>query len=311
MTALVEAIRRALGEVLAAKPEAILMGQDVGLHGGLFRASAGLFEQLGEARVLDLPPNAPAMLGFARGLKMAGHLPIVELPPGESAARAGQALADDVARMSLRTGGALSGPFVVRIPVGHVYPASGLSDGDSPAPALARAEGLTVVAPSRPSDAWAMIHAAVDHDQPVVVLEPKALYRKKGAPLAPDGVPSPDVLTSARVVRPGPDLTLFAWGAGVPLAFEAAERLTAEGYECGVVDVRVLRPLPLTQLGQALAASGRGLVVHDGAGAFASEVIASLARVAFLSLEAPLIDIDIGHADVPAVVAAALATLTF
>lgn len=311
MTALVEAIRRALGEVLAAKPEAVLMGQDVGLHGGLFRASAGLFDQFGKTRVLDCPPNAPAMLGLARGMKLAGHLPIVEIPPGESAARAGQALADDVARMRLRTGGALTGAFVVRIPVGHVHGASGLADGDTPEPALARAEGLTVVAPSRPSDAWAMIHAAVDHHEPVVVLEPKGLYRKKGAPIAPEAVPDAEVLRAPRVVRPGPDLTFFAWGAGVPAAFEAAERLTADGWECGVVDVRVLRPLPLDQLAPMLMAAGRGLVVHDGAGAFAGDVVASLQRVAFLSLEAPLADVDIGKVDIAALVEAARATLTF
>lgn len=315
MTALVEAIRRALGEVLAAKPEAVLMGQDVGAHGGLFRATAGLLDRFGATRVLDVPPNAPAMLGLARGMKLAGHLPLVEIPPGESAARAGQALADDIGRMRLRTGGVLAGPFVVRVPVGHVAVAggatAGLADGDSPEPALARAEGLTVVAPSRPSDAWAMIHAAADHPEPVVVLEPKALYRRKGAPLAPDAVPATDVLSRPRVVRDGKDLTFFAWGAGVPAAVEAAERITADGFECGVVDVRVLRPLPIEALGEALEETGRALVVHDGAGAFAGDVVAALQRVAFLSLEAPIGDVDLGVSDLAAVRDAALAALNF
>ncbi|MFO0747907.1 MAG: lipoyl synthase [Myxococcota bacterium] len=227
MAALVEAIRRALGEVLAAKPEAVLMGVDVAQHGGLFRASAGLVERFGAERVLDVPPNAPAMLGMARGMKLAGHLPMVELPPGEPAARAGQALADDIARMSLRTGGALAGPFLVRVPeVGHVRAAggagAGLSDGDSPEPALARAEGLTVVAPSRPIDAWAMIHAAADHPEPVVVLEPRRSIARRARRSRPDEVPAGDVLRLPRVVQPGADLVIFAWGAGVPAALEAA-----------------------------------------------------------------------------------------
>ena len=124
-------------------------------------------------------------------------------------------------------------------------------------------------------------------------------------------MPAGDVLTTARVVRPGDDLVFLAWGAGVPAAFEAAERLTADGWECGVVDVRVLSPLPLATLAAAVEGTGRCVIVHDGAGAAAGDIASRIARAAFLSLEAPIMDVDIGRADVGAVMERAVEALDY
>jgi len=283
---LVDAVRQALGEVLAERPDAVLLGCDIATYGGPFRATTGLKDRFGAQRVLDTPPNPAAILGFSRGLKLAGKLPICELPP-ELAARAAGAVVDGVGRFEARTGEA-GGPFVVRIPVGRVAHGM-LSDGDSPEAALGFAAGLRVVCPSRPADAWSMIRSAVDPRlgrNPTVVLEPKALYRRLGAPL-PE-VPDATALTTARRVREGSDLTLLAWGAAVPVAVEAAERLTADGYEVGVMDLRSLVPLDVATLAEAVRATGRALVVHDGAGSFAGAVAAEVTREAFLHLEAPV-----------------------
>ncbi len=279
-----EAIRIALGEVLEARPEAVMLGTDIGVYGGPFRASAGLHERFGADRVLDTPPNPAAILGFARGLKIAGHFPICELPP-ELAARGAGALIDGLSRFEARTGEA-GGPMLVRIPVGLV-PNGTLADGDSPEAALGNVPGLRVVSPSRPTDAWAMIRAAADSREPVVMLEPKALYRQVG--LAPvEGGGDASVLHTARRVREGSDLVLIAWGAAVPVAVEAAERLTADGYEVGVIDLRVLAPLDVGAITEAVQATGRAIVVHDCGGAFAGEVARVATEASFLWLEAPI-----------------------
>jgi len=285
---LLEAVRQALAEALAQIPEVVLIGCDIGAYGGPFRATSGLQQRFGAERVLDTPPNPPAILGFARGLKLALKVPICELPP-ELAARAAGAVVDGIGRFEARTGEA-AGPFIVRIPVGRVAHGM-LSEGDSPEAALGFAQGLRVVCPSRPIDAWSMIRAALDPRlgrEPVVVLEPKALYRRLGAPLPADGRVDPSALSRARRVRPGADLVLLAWGAAVPVALEAALRMTADGFEVGVVDLRSLVPLDVAALALAVSLSGRALVVHDGAGSFAGAVAAEVTREAFLSLEAPL-----------------------
>lgn len=283
---MVDAVRQALGEVMAERPEAVLLGCDIGVYGGPFRATAGLRERFGAERVLDTPPNPAAILGFSRGLKLAGKLPICELPP-ELAARAAGAVVDGVGRYEARTGEG-GGPMIVRVPVGRV-PHGMLSDGDSPEAALGFAQGVRVVCPSRPADAWSMLRCATEPHfvrDPLVVLEPKALYRRVGAPL-PE-TPDASALHAARRVREGHDLVLFGWGAAVPVAVEAAERMTADGFEVGVVDLRCLVPLDLATLVEAVRATGRALVVHEGIGSFAGAVAAEVMREAFLSLEAPV-----------------------
>lgn len=306
---MVEAIRRALGEVLAEVEESVLIGCDIGDYGGPFKVTSGLKERFGGERVLDTPPNPAAILGFIRGLKIANKVPMCELPP-ELAARAAGAVVDGIGRFEARTGEA-GGPMLVRIPVGRV--ATGmLSEGDSPEAALGFASGLRVVCPSRPEDAWSMLKAAVDPilgRDPVVVLEPKALYRRLGAPL-PEA-PDVEALEHARLVRPGDDLVMFCWGAAVPVAVEAAERLTADGYEARVVDLRCLVPLDLTTMTEAMRACGRALIVHEGAGSFAGAVAAEVAREAFLYLEAPIASVAGDDDWVPRVRRAALAALEF
>lgn len=317
-TSMVEAIRLALSEILTAHSSAVLLGTDIGAYGGPFRATAGLHERFGAARVLDTPPNPAAILGFSRGLKLAGHLPVCELPP-ELALRASGVLIDGVGRYEERTGQP-GGPFVVRIPVGLVENGA-LADGDSPEGALAGVRGLRVVCPSRPVDAYAMlVGAASSANEPVVVLEPKALYRAYGPPLVvPNLDELLDTLHHARRVRAGADLAIISWGAGVPVAVEAAQRMTADGYEVGVVDARVLTPLDLETLATAVEETGRALIVHDTGGALASDVARRLTERCFLNLEAPLgLVSHAGHELAPnredwvrRVREAALATLNF
>ena len=160
-----------------------------------------------------------------------------------------------------------------------------------------------------------MIRAAVGPrlgSQPVVVLEPKALYRRLGAALPTDGSVDETALHAARRARAGSDLTLIAWGAAVPVAIDAAERMTADGFEVGVIDLRALVPLDVATLVEAVRETGRALVVSDGAGAFAGAVAAEVMREAFLSLEAPIGLVSSDDEDwVARVREAALATLEF
>ncbi len=286
---MVTAIRRALGEILAAGDNAVVLGPEVGAYGGLFRATSGLYERFGATRFVDVAANDLTSLGLARGFAWAGHMPIVELGP-ESAGRAAGAVAEDLGRMRAR---GQTGPFIVRVPVAADATPEALLEG------VAR-----VVTPSRPIDAWAMLIAASQATEPVVVLEPRALYRQGGEVAAADAVADPEVLCSTRLAWPlageggeggeggeADDLVLVAWGAAVPVAVAVAEGLAADGYHASVVDLRVLAPLDLEGVAARVRAAGRAVVVSEAGGALAGRVVAELQRAAFLSLEAPVVDV--------------------
>ncbi len=298
---MITAIRRALGEILDSGHRPIVLGPDVGAYGGLFRATSGLYERFGAGRFVDVAANDLAALGLARGFAWAGHVPIVELAP-ESAGRAGGALADDLGHMR---GRGRSGPFVVRVPVAADATPEALFEG------VAR-----VVTPSTPHDAWAMLRAASEADEPVVILEPRALYRDGGLPVPVDVDASfdPSVLRAPRLAfgadSDGADLVMVAWGAGVRVAVATAAALADDGYRVDVVDLRVLAPLDLSAVAERVAAAGRAVVVSEAGGALAGRVVAELQRAAFLALEAPIVDVATG-AGADGVRAVAEATLFF
>jgi pyruvate dehydrogenase E1 component beta subunit len=292
---LVEAVNDALHVELERDPDVLVLGEDVGRSGGVFRATAGLRDRFGPDRCVDMPLAEAGLLGSAVGLCLAGWRPVCEMQYDAFSYPCLDQLITHVGRYRWRTRGALDVPLVVRMPYGGGVRAPELHD-DSPETYYVHTPGVKVVVPSTPADAKGLLAAAIRDPDPVVVLEPKLVYRTaRGA--VPEGehvVP----LGRARVARDGSDLTLVAWGAMVPLCERVADALVAEA-SVGVLDLRSLRPLDEDAVLGAAARTGRIVVVQEAPRTcgFASEVAALLAERAILDLHAPVLRVT-GY-DVP------------
>src|SRR5690242_7741488 len=236
---MVEAINDAFQVELARDDSVMVMGEDVGRAGGVFRATAGLRERFGPDRCVDTPLAEAGILGTAVGLCMAGWRPVAEMQYDAFSYPCLDQLITHVGRYRWRTGGGMEFPLVVRMPYGGGVRAPELHD-DSPETYYVHTPGVKVAIPSTPADAKGLLAAAIRDPDPVVVLEPKLIYRSERAEV-PDGeyvVP----LGEARLAREGEDVTLVAYGAMVPLCERAADALAAEA-SVEVVDIRSLKPL--------------------------------------------------------------------
>jgi pyruvate/2-oxoglutarate/acetoin dehydrogenase E1 component len=283
---LVEAVNDALHVELDRDSTALVMGEDVGRAGGVFRATAGLLDRFGAARCIDTPLSEAGILGTAVGLCMEGWRPVCEMQYDAFSYPSLDQLITHVGRYRWRTRGAMEFPITIRMPYGGGVRAPELHD-DSPETYYAHTPGVKVAVPATPSDAKGLLAAAIRDPDPVVVLEPKLVYRTARGPV-PEGehlVP----LGSARTAREGSDATLVAWGAMVPLCERAADALADEA-SVGVLDLRTLKPLDEDAVLAAAAATGRVVVVQEAPRTcgFASEVAALLAERAILDLQAPV-----------------------
>ncbi len=292
---LVEAINDAFHVELARDESVLVMGEDVGRAGGVFRATAGLRERFGPERCIDTPLAEAAILGSAVGLCMAGWRPVCEMQYDAFSYPCLDQLITHVGRYRWRTGGRMEFPLVVRMPYGGGVRAPELHD-DSPETYYVHTPGVKVAIPSTPADAKGLLTAAIRDPDPVVVLEPKLIYRAERAPV-PDGehvVP----LGQARLAREGSDLTLVAYGAMVPLCEQAAEALAGEA-SVEVLDVRTLKPLDEEALLASAAKTGRVVIVQEAprTAGFAAELAATLAEKAILDLYGPVLRVT-GY-DVP------------
>ncbi len=284
---LVEAVNDALHTEMERDPAVLLLGEDVGRAGGVFRASAGLLERFGPDRCVDTPLSEAGILGTAVGLCMAGWRPVCEMQYDAFSYPCLDQLINHVGRYYWRTRGAMEFPLVVRMPYGGGVRAPELHD-DSPETYYAHTPGVKVVVPSTPADAKGLLAAAIRDPDPVVVLEPKLVYRTARGPV-PEGehiVP----IGRARVARDGSDVTLVAWGAMVPLCERAAEELAGEA-SVEVLDLRSLKPLDEEAVLASAARTGRLVVVQEAPRTcgFASEVAALLAERAILDLHGPVL----------------------
>jgi len=284
---LVEAVNDALHTEMERDPSVLLLGEDVGRAGGVFRASVGLLERFGPDRCVDTPLAEAGILGAAVGLCMAGWRPVCEMQYDAFSYPCLDQLINHVGRYRWRTRGAMEFPLVVRMPYGGGVRAPELHD-DSPETYYVHTPGVKVVVPSTPSDAKGLLAAAIRDPDPVVVLEPKLVYRTARGPV-PEGehlVP----LGRARVAREGSDVTLVAWGAMVPLCERAAEKLAGEA-SVEVLDLRSLKPLDEEAVLASAARTGRLVVVQEAPRTcgFASEVAALLAERAILDLRGPVL----------------------
>jgi pyruvate/2-oxoglutarate/acetoin dehydrogenase E1 component len=292
---LVEAVNDALHTELARDGAVMVMGEDVGRAGGVFRATAGLRERFGPDRCVDTPLAEAGILGTAVGLCLAGWRPVCEMQYDAFSYPCLDQLITHVGRYRWRTGGRLEFPITIRMPYGGGVRAPELHD-DSPEAYYVHTPGIKVVIPATPADAKGLLAAAIRDPDPVVVLEPKVVYRTARGTV-PEGehvVP----LGQARLAREGRDVTLVAYGAMVPVAERAAEALADEA-SVEVLDLRSLRPLDEEALLASAAKTGRVVVVQEAPRTcgFAAEVAAILAEKAILDLRGPVLRVT-GY-DVP------------
>ena len=284
---LVEAINLALREELARDPDVLLLGEDVGLEGGVFRVTDGLQQAFGAGRVIDTPLAESGIVGVALGLALLGLRPVAEiqfmgfLPP------ALDQIISHVGRYRHRSRGVYSAPLVIRLPYGGGIHAPE-HHSESTEAMLVHTPGIKVVVPSTPADACGLLKSAIRDPDPVLFLEPKRIYRAVREEVAEGMEPIP--LGRARQVRSGRDLTIIAWGAMVREAQKAAETLAAEGVDAEIIDPRTLSPLDTGAILASVRRTGRCLVVHEaprtcGLGA---EISALVMEEALLQLKAPV-----------------------
>jgi len=284
---LVEAVNDALHVELERDDTVIVMGEDVGRSGGVFRATAGLRERFGEKRCVDTPLAEAGILGAAVGLCMAGWRPVCEMQYDAFSYPCLDQLITHVGRYHWRTRGAMQFPLVVRMPYGGGVRAPELHD-DSPETYYVHTPGVKVAIPSTPADAKGLLAAAIRDPDPVVVLEPKLIYRTERGQV-PEGehvVP----LGKARIAREGADVTLVAYGAMVPLCLRVVEEL-ADEVSIEVLDIRSLRPLDEDALLASAAKTGRVVIVQEAPRTvgFGAELAAILAEKAILDLRGPVL----------------------
>src|SRR3954463_3843812 len=282
---LVEAVNDALHVEMDRDESVMVMGEDVGRAGGVFRATAGLLDRFGPDRCVDTPLAEAGIMGSAIGLCMAGFRPVVEMQYDAFSYPGLDQLITHVGRYRWRTGGQMEFPLTIRMPYGGGVRAPELHD-DSPEAYYVHTPGVKVAIPSTPADAKGLLAAAIRDPDPVVVLEPKLVYRTARGE-GPEGehiVP----LGKMRVAREGTDVTLVAYGAMVPVAERAADQLDAS---VEVLDVRSLKPLDEETLLTSVAKTGRVVIVQEAprVAGFAAELAAVIAEKAILDLRGPVI----------------------
>ncbi len=283
-----QAIREAMTLEMRRDENIFLMGEDVGLYGGAFGVSAGMFEEFGEARVKDTPISEAVIVGAAAGAAAMGMRPIAEIMFSDFLTIAMDQLVNQAAKMRYMFGGKARVPMVVRAASGSGTGAAA-QHSQSPEAWFCNAPGLKVVMPSTPADAKGLLISAIRDDNPVLFFEPKVLYRSKGE--VPEGdytVP----LGKADIKREGTDLTIISYGRMLPVCLEATAQLEkSEDISAEVVDPRTLVPLDKETIIASVSKTGRVLIVHEACqtGGFGGELAAVIAdSEAFYKLDAPI-----------------------
>ncbi|MEW2592517.1 alpha-ketoacid dehydrogenase subunit beta [Micromonospora aurantiaca] len=286
MLTLCQALNSGLRRAMEDDDKVLLMGEDVGRLGGVFRVTDGLQKDFGEARVVDTTLAESGIVGTAIGLALRGYRPVCEIQFDGFVYPAFNQIVSQLAKMRARTGGRTALPVVVRIPVGGGIGAVE-HHSESNEAYFAHTAGLRVVYCTSPDDAHWMIRQAVAGDDPVIFYEPKRRYWVKGE-VTPAGPPLP--LDRARTVRPGSDVTLLTYGGTVATCVAAAEAAAPEGRDIEVIDLRSISPLDVATIEESVRRTGRAVVVHEAPtfAGFGAEVVAQVTTRCFYSLEAPV-----------------------
>ena len=293
---MVEAIRDALAEEMAGDESVVLMGEDVGRKGGVFKASVGLLDEFGPLRVVDTPVAEIGIAGVAIGAAMAGLRPVAEFQFADYIHPAYDQIVNQAATMRWRSAGAWGVPVVFRAPSGAGV-RGGVYHSQSVEAAYCHIPGLKVVVPATPADAKGLLKAAIRDDDPVMFFEPKRAYRSVREPVGPDAIP----LGVARVDREGDDVSVVTYGIGVHLANAAAEALEAEGLSVEIVDLRTLAPYDKEAVAQTVSRTGRLLVLHEAnrTMGFGAEIAAFAAEELFGDLDAPVVRVGADDCHIP------------
>ena len=284
---MVAALNQALRDSLRDDERSLVLGEDVGKLGGVFRVTDGLQDEFGPERVFDTPLAEAAIAGVSLGLSLAGWHPVAEMQFDGFSYPALDQIISHVAKYRMRTRGRQPVPMVVRIPFAGGY-GGAEHHNDSPESYYVHTAGLKVVTPSSPLDAYSLLVQSIADPDPVIFFEPKSRYwSKESGELSGDGLP----IGRARVLREGGDCVIVSYGAMVARSLQAADRLAEEGTECAVLDLRSLVPLDLQTLGETVRSRGRAVVVHEapmtlGMGA---EIVARIVEDCFDHLEAPVL----------------------
>jgi pyruvate dehydrogenase E1 component beta subunit len=285
-----KALNAGLRKAMEDDSRVLMMGEDIGKLGGVFRITEHLQRDFGEKRVLDTPLAESGIVGTAIGLAMAGFRPVIEIQFDGFVFPAFDQITTQLAKLTNRHEGALSMPIVIRIPYGgHIGAVE--HHQESPEAYFAHTPGLRVVSPSTPNDAYWMIQEAIASNDPVIFMEPKSRYWQKGeVDLEQSAVP----LHSSRVVRTGTDVTLVGHGAMVTVLLQAAAIAEGEGTSCEVVDVRSLSPVGYGPILDSVRKTGRMVYAQEASGhvSVGSEIAATVMERAFYALEAPVLRVS-------------------
>lgn len=293
-----KAITAGLRDAMRADEKVMLMGEDIGVLGGVFRVTDGLHAEFGAQRVVDTPLAEAGIVGTAVGLCFRGYRPVVEIQFDGFVFPAFNQITTQVAKMHYRTGGRVTLPLVIRIPHGGGIGAVE-HHSESPEALFAHTAGLRILAPATAQDAYWMTRQAIECDDPVIMLEPKRRYWVKGD-VDPDQ--RPDLSPwNAQVRRPGRDATLLAWGPSVQLALESAEEAAADGVDLEVIDARSLAPLDIPTIADSVRRTGRLVIVHEApvSGGLGAEIAARITEECFYHLESPVIRVGGYHTPYP------------
>ena len=285
-----KALNAGLRKAMEEDEKVLLMGEDIGKLGGVFRVTEHLQRDFGEKRVLDTPLAESGIVGTAIGLAMAGFRPVIEIQFDGFVFPAFDQITTQLAKLTNRHEGKLSLPIVIRIPYGgHIGAVE--HHQESPEAYFTHTPGLRVVSPSTPNDAYWMIQEAIRSNDPVIFMEPKSRYWPKGE-VELDGSAAP--LHASRVVRTGSDVTLVGHGAMVTTLLQAAALAEAEGTSCEVVDVRSLSPIDYAPILDSVRKTGRMVYAQEAPGftSVGSEVAATVMERAFYALEAPVLRVS-------------------
>jgi 2-oxoisovalerate dehydrogenase E1 component beta subunit len=281
-----KALNAGLRRTLESDEKVLIMGEDVGKLGGVFRITDGLQKDFGEDRVIDTPLGESGIIGTAVGLAIRGYRPVCEIQFDGFVYPAYDQIVSQVAKMYFRSQGKVKVPMVIRIPFGGGIGAVE-HHSESPEAYFAHTAGLKVVACATPQDAYTMIQQAVASDDPIIFLEPKRRYHEKGD-VDPEATYP---LHASRRLRPGTDATVLAYGPMVRTALDAASAAAEDGRDLEVFDLRTLSPLDLAPVYESVRRTGRCVVVHEAPSnvGMGAEIAARITEECFYSLEAPVL----------------------
>ena len=283
---MVQAINDALDVMLSEHPEVLLLGEDIGKNGGVFRVTDGLQEKHGEMRVLDTPLSEAGFVGAAIGMAAAGFKPVAEIQFLGFIYPAYEQIMTHASRLRMRTFGHFSVPMVIRAPYGAGVRAPEIHC-DSTEALFTHMPGIKVVCPSTAHDAKGLMIASILDPDPVLFLEPMRLYRSVKDEVA-EGIYTVEI-GKGKLLKEGRDVTVLTWGAMVPVAMKAAEAMSAKGISCEVIDLRTLYPLDKDIIAESVQKTGRTVIVHEAhaTGGVGNDILSIINDSAFLYQKAP------------------------